>query len=299
MAKAPTTKTPKTEMSAGLAAFAAAASASAPATAGTVTATATVDKTKGDAPTGKTEFNPQIKSDAQLLKEDQERRAAEAAAAKQKKADDKAAADKVKADAKAKKDADKAEAAAKAKADKEAKAAERAAKKAEREAALAKATEGRNYTGSMSALAARVAQGAYVKSANGQLRSTDELATALDGVSATDVVRMGLDLLKLEENPYAALNIGQQSMNLRNRMRGAIKKQVLAIADITAYIERNSVHVVKAEDVAKARAEKAERIAKAKAEKEAKAAAKAPKADTAPATSTEAGKTEQVFDAAA
>jgi colicin import membrane protein len=314
MAKA---KTTKSEMSPGLAAFAAAS-----ATEGATTTTAATEQSatdsaspesvalaavaagEGNAPVGdvvvntttqpdgtvvegKHEFNPVIKSDAQLLKEDQERRAAEATAAKEKKAADKAAADQAKADAKAKKEADKKAAAeAKTKESAEKKAAREAAS-AERKERLAAAAEGKNYTGSMVALADRVKQGAYVKGTNGQLRSDDELARALDGVSVTDVIRIGLDLLKLEDNPYSALNVGQQSMNLRNRLRGAIKKDVVKIADIAEYITRNGIHVVTAEAVAKAKAEREAKQAAAKAEKEAKAeAARKAEAEKAPVTPT-------------
>jgi len=180
--------------------------------------------------------------------------------------------------ARAEKDKIKADKAAAKKVDQDAKAAERATKKAEREARIAAlAADGKNYTGSMLALADRVKQGVYVVGATGQLRSNDELAQALDGVSATDVIRVGLDVLKIEDNPYTALNVGQQSMNLRNRMRGAIKKETLTIAAITDYIVRNKITVtpaVSAEEKAAAKAEKVAKAAKAKADKEAAAAAK-------------------------
>lgn len=198
---------------------------------------------------------------------------------------DKATIEKAKAEQKAKDDAAKAEkqkireekAAAK-KAEQAEKAEARAKSKAEREARLAAlAAEGKNYTGSMLALADRVKQGVYVKGATGQLRSNDELAQALDGVAPTDVVALGLDLLKLEDNPYVALNIGQQSMNLRNRLRGAIKKETLKIGDVKDYLTRNKIHVTTPEDLAKKAAEKAKRIADAAAAKEAKAKADAAK----------------------
>lgn len=212
-------------------------------------------------------INPAILSDKDLI--------AKTNADNKAKADlDKIAAKKVKDDAKA----EKAAAADKVKAEK---AEARAIAKTARETRIAAlATEGKNYTGSMLALADRAKTGAYVKGATGQLRSNDELAIALDGISATDVVRIGLDLLKVEDNPYTALNIGQQSMNLRNRMRGAIKKATLTIADIAAYIERNKIVVVTQADVDKARAEKKARAdeAKAAALVKAEAAAKAAEA---------------------
>lgn len=196
---------------------------------------------------------------------------------------DKAVMEKAKADLKAKEDAAKAEK-AKAKEEKAAakkaeqaeKAEARAKAKAERQARLeALAAEGKNYTGSMLALADRVKQGVYVKGSTGQLRSNDELAQALDGIGPDDVIRIGLDVLKIEDNPYVKLNVGQQSMNLRNRMRGAIKKETLTIATIQDYITRNNIHVTTPEDLAKKAAEKADRKAKADAEKAAKAEAAA------------------------
>lgn len=202
---------------------------------------------------------------------------------------------KTKADLKAKEDAEKAEKAeakAKAKAEKDAAAAvkkeERAKAKAERDARIAElAASGKTYTGSMLALADKVKQGVYIKGANGQLHTNDELANALDGIGATDVVRIGLDALKIEDNPYSKLNVGQQSMNLRNRMRGAIKKGTLTIAEIVEYIVRNKIHVVTKADIEAAAKAKADKKAEAAAEKAKKDAAKAatakPAADPAAA----------------
>lgn len=133
-----------------------------------------------------------------------------------------------KAEAKVKKEAERAAKKAEAEAAKAAKAAEREAKKAERAAKLAEL----NALGPMAAL--RQAKANYVKSATGQLRSTDELANALDAVPPANVVTMGLKLLNLDANPYERLNIGQQSMNLRNKMRGAIKRGVLTIDAVVA-----------------------------------------------------------------
>lgn len=229
---------------------------------------------------GKHEFNPVIKSDAQILADSKAAREAEAkAAADQKKADKQAAADKKAAD-KAEKDQKRADDKARAEAEKKERAEAKAKAKEERDARMVELSAGR-AAGSMLALADKVKQGVYVKSATGQLHSGDALATALDGISATDVIRIGLDTLKLEDNPYAALNVGQQSMNLRNRMRGAIKKEVLTIATITEYVARNKIVQVTAAEI---EAQKAERVAKAeanKADRAAKAAAKAtaPKAE--------------------
>ena len=169
-------------------------------------------------------------------------------------------------------------AAAAAKAEREAAAV---AKKAEREAQReARAAElvaaGRTYTGSMTVLADRVKQGLYVKSATGQLRSTDDLAVALDAVPAENVVKLGVMLFE-EVNKYASLNIGQQSMNYRNRMRGAIKKGTFTLERVTELVTEHGLATALGQAEAKAAAKAAKEAEKAavKAEKEAKAKAAA------------------------
>lgn len=196
----------------------------------------------------------------------------------------------------------KADAAVKAAADKAAKKAATAAATAERKAAQvaaaaeraktvaenkaareAKAEElkaaGRTYVGSMTQLADRVKAGAYVKSLTGQLRSSDELAVALDAVPAANVVILGIKALGLDSNPYAALNIGQQSMNLRNRMRGAIKKGTLTLETVKNIRDTDGLATAEAEHAKKqeAKAERERKAVEAKAVKEA-AAAKAAEA---------------------
>ncbi len=184
------------------------------------------------------------------------------------------------AEAKAKKDAEKAAKKAEADAAKAAKVAAtaeaRVKAKAEREARLeALKSEGKNYVGSMLALADRVKSGAYVKGLTGQLRSNDELAITLDGVGPDGVIQLAKHVLAIEENPYTKLNIGQQSMNFRNRMRGALKKGTLTFDQIKAAIVELDIDAT--ELIQKAAVEKAARIAARKAEAEAKAAAKAAK----------------------
>lgn len=158
----------------------------------------------------------------------------------------------------------------------EAKAA-KAAAHAERQARIAALGEGRKYTGEMLSLADRVKQGAYVKGATGQLRSTDALAEALDAVPVMNVIRLAKIVLNLDENPYTHLNTGQQSMNLRNKMRGAITKGTLTIERIKEVIEEEGMATAfdwAAEKEAKKAAREA-KAATARAEREAKAAAKA------------------------
>lgn len=186
-----------------------------------------------------------------------------------------AAKEKAKADAaaakaeKTKLAVEKREAEAKARAD--AKAARDAKAVENKEAREARAKElaegGRTYTGSMLALSERVKAGVYVKSLTGQLRSTDELAVALDAVPAENVVKMGMAIFA-EPNKYTALNIGQQSMNYRNRLRGAIKKAteingVKVTLDLIKEV-RDANGFATGEAMAAAKKEKADLRAKAK-----------------------------------
>lgn len=153
-----------------------------------------------------------------------------------------------------------------------------AAKKAEREAReQALKAEGRGYVGSMLSLADRVKQGAYVKGVNGQLRSNDELAVALESCPAENVIKLAIEALDLPMNPYTALNVGQQSMNLRNKLRGALKAGTLTIDRIREIRDNNGYATMEAEHAAK-EARKAERKAAAEAkrlEKATKAEARA------------------------
>lgn len=215
------------------------------------------------------------------------------------------------AEAKAKieaKAAKKAEAEAKkaaAQAEKEAKAAARAAetaeKKVQREAAAAarkaeleaNGTK-RTYFGPMLNLADKVKAGVYVKGVNGQLRSSDPVALALESCSAANVVKLLVEFLVgakvIEGNKYAALNIGQQSMNLRNVLRGAIKAGKVKIEDLIAardagdYADAEKAIAAKAEAKAKRDAEKAAAAeAKAKADAEKKRDAEPPNQESATA----------------
>lgn len=146
------------------------------------------------------------------------------------KAEKKAAADKAAAELKAKREAAAAEKAKKLQeqtaareqaakdkaAAKEAKAKERAEKAANPAASDAEGMSG--------ALREKVQLGLYVKGKNGQLRTNDEIALALETVAVENMVPLLLETMGIAENPYPHLNQGQQSMNLRNRLRGAIRK---------------------------------------------------------------------------
>lgn len=72
----------------------------------------------------------------------------------------------------------------------------------------------------------------YTKSTTGQLRSNDAIAVALDAVPPANVIKLAMNLLQITVNPYQRLNTGQQSMNLRNKLRGALKRGVLTLDQI-------------------------------------------------------------------
>jgi hypothetical protein len=87
----------------------------------------------------------------------------------------------------------------------------------------AKPKRERTYDGPLLGLAER-AKTQYIKGINGQLHSNDPVAQALESVPADKIVELLLKVLGETTNKYAHLNYGQQSMNLRNRLRGAIKR---------------------------------------------------------------------------
>jgi hypothetical protein len=156
----------------------------------------------------------QIKADKDALKAQKAKERADKLAADRAAREQKIAAEK----------AEKARVAAEKKAEREKIAAEAKAKRdAEK---VEKPARERTYDGSMLSLSDRVKAGAYVKGSNGQLRSTDDVALAFDAVPAKRVVPLALEFFGLTaaSNPYAHLNYGQQSMNLRNKIRGAIRK---------------------------------------------------------------------------
>lgn len=209
-------------------------------------------------------------------------------------AEDKEVMAKAKADAAAKASAEKAEKlAAKIKIAedkalaKQAAASERAAKQAENAARAAERVEGlaasgRNYIGSMTALADRVKQGLYVKSMTGQLRSDDDLARAFDAVPPENVVAIAMKIFG-EANKYVALNIGQQSMNYRNRLRGAITKGVeingaKVTLDLIRQIRDDNGYATGEQEAAERNVKKAERTKKAEDAKAAKLAVQVAKA---------------------
>jgi hypothetical protein len=94
------------------------------------------------------------------------------------------------------------------------------------------------YSGPM--LALRTAERHYTMAANGQPCNGDELAAACGQYSPETVVKGLIAALGLGYNPYSHLNPGQQSMNLRNKARGALKNGLVQMADIDACLRAAS-----------------------------------------------------------
>jgi hypothetical protein len=66
--------------------------------------------------------------------------------------------------------------------------------------------------------------GVYVRAPNGQPNCDDRLARMLGTLTGPQVVAVCVIALDLPVNPYPHLNLGQQSMNLRNRLRAALNR---------------------------------------------------------------------------
>lgn len=88
------------------------------------------------------------------------------------------------------------------------------------------------YDGPMVAL--KTARLHYVKAPNGILCNGDKLATVCGAHTREETVKALILALKLPGNPYLKLNPGQQSMNLRNKARGALKNGTLTDVEIEA-----------------------------------------------------------------
>lgn len=91
------------------------------------------------------------------------------------------------------------------------------------------------YTGPMLALRRAVVN--YVKAPNGQPCCGDDLAQICGQYTREQVVAGLLVALQLPGNPYAHLNPGQQSMNLRNKARAALKGGQLTIDQIRTALQ--------------------------------------------------------------
>lgn len=94
------------------------------------------------------------------------------------------------------------------------------------------------YAGPM--LALRTAVKNYKKAPNGQPCCGDTIATLCGEYSRETVVKALIAALGLPSNPYAHLNPGQQSMNLRNKARAALKSGLITEADIDANLRTQS-----------------------------------------------------------
>lgn len=80
------------------------------------------------------------------------------------------------------------------------------------------------YTGPMLKLRERLKAGKYSKAANGQPCCGDLIATIFGTLKPEQTIAACVIALGCGHNPYTHLNIGQQSMNLRNRVRNAYKR---------------------------------------------------------------------------
>lgn len=112
--------------------------------------------------------------------------------------------------------------------------------------------EATGYQGSMLRLRERLAEGAYKKAENGQPCCGDQVATLLGSLAPAQVIRACIAAMALPSNPYAHLNVGQQSMNLRNKLRGCFKREefgmgVLVEAVEEVKMEANIAHILSPE----------------------------------------------------
>lgn len=94
------------------------------------------------------------------------------------------------------------------------------------------------YTGPMIALRQRLAAGAYSKAANGQPCCGDAIAQALGALKPAQVIRACVIAMNLPANPYTHLNVGQQSMNLRNKLRGCLKRAEFGMGVVNEAVEQ-------------------------------------------------------------
>jgi hypothetical protein len=93
-----------------------------------------------------------------------------------------------------------------------------------------------HYTGPM--LALKAARKTYVKAANGIQCNGDNLALLCGDYTREVVVTALIRALGLPGNPYTALNPGQQSMNLRNKARHALKNGIVTAGQIAECLKQ-------------------------------------------------------------
>lgn len=135
--------------------------------------------------------------------------------------------------------------------------AEEAANLAAEAAALAEeaaTTTHDGYNGPMIALRERAKRGLYQKAQNGQPACGDEIAQLLGVLPPALVIRACIAAMALPGNPYLHLNIGQQSMNLRNKLRGAMKRGEFGMGVVREAVEEEQerAECQLAEDIADA-----------------------------------------------
>lgn len=93
------------------------------------------------------------------------------------------------------------------------------------------------YVGPMLALRERLAAGAYSRAVNGQPCCGDAIAIKLGTLTPAQVIRACVIAMNLPANPYTHLNIGQQSMNLRNKLRGCLKRGEFGMGVVIEAVE--------------------------------------------------------------
>ena len=98
--------------------------------------------------------------------------------------------------------------------------------------------EATGYQGPMLRLRERLAQGAYQKAPNGQPCCGDRVAALLGALAPAQVIRACIDAMALPSNPYSHLNVGQQSMNLRNKLRGCFKREEFGFGVLVEAVEQ-------------------------------------------------------------
>ena len=103
------------------------------------------------------------------------------------------------------------------------------------------------YTGPMLRLRERLTEGAYKKAANGQPCCGDRVATLLGALTPAQVIRACIVAMALPANPYTHLNVGQQSMNLRNKLRGCFKREEFGFGVLVEAVEQVKEEVTTAE----------------------------------------------------
>lgn len=94
------------------------------------------------------------------------------------------------------------------------------------------------YVGPMLRLRQRLQEGAYKKAQNGQPCCGDNVATLLGTLAPQQVIRACILAMALPGNPYLGLNLGQQSMNLRNKLRGCLKREEFGFGVLTEAVEQ-------------------------------------------------------------